>query len=242
MDHNEFIRSVPGSTKAVVFIHGICGTPRHFDFLIPLVPESWSIHNVLLHGHGGSVEDFSNSNMDQWQAQINEILEQLSKTCDQILIVGHSLGTLLAINAARKYPNIRQLFLLAVPLRICVRPKIMWNCLQLALDFGDHTKPKLAATKRACGISLDKRIWKYLRWIPNFWSLLRLSRSTRAVSAVTPTPTTVLQSKYDELVCLRSLQHLPPHAAKILLTGSGHYFYTEEDTATIQDAFSSLFI
>jgi len=241
MDHNEFIRSVPGSTKAVVFIHGICGTPRHFDFLIPLVPESWSIHNVLLHGHGGSVEDFSNSNMDQWQAQINEILEQLSKTCDQILIVGHSLGTLLAINAARKYPNIRQLFLLAVPLRICVRPKIMWNCLQLALNFGDHTKPKLAATKRACGISLDKRIWKYLRWIPNFWSLLKLSKATRTVSSEIHLPITVLQSQQDELVSIHSLEYLPTQAKIVRLSGSGHYYYTEDDQAAICRSFSSLF-
>ena len=242
MEHSAFVRPVPGSTKAVVFIHGICGTPRHFDFLIPLVPEDWSVYNLLLEGHGGTIDDFSNARMSQWQTQIDRFLAQLDGTYDQIVIAGHSRGTLLALNAAQEHAGVQKLFLLAVPLVIHPRLQVSWNCLQLALNIGDHTGPQLAAAKRCCGIALDKRLWKYLRWIPNFWSLLRLSRITRANSSAIQIPVTVLQSERDELVSLRSLRYLPSHAEKVLLPGSGHYFYSNEDTKKIQNAFSSLFI
>ena len=55
MDHREFIRYLPGSDRAVLLIHGIAGTPAHFWQFLPLIPEDWSVYNVLLDGHGGEV-------------------------------------------------------------------------------------------------------------------------------------------------------------------------------------------
>ena len=51
--HKEFVSFKPDIKKAVLFIHGILGTPRHFDDFIPLVPAGYNIFNVLLDGHGG---------------------------------------------------------------------------------------------------------------------------------------------------------------------------------------------
>ena len=50
MPHREYIRLVPGADTAVLFLHGIAGTPRHFDARLPLVhlvPENWSVYTVL---------------------------------------------------------------------------------------------------------------------------------------------------------------------------------------------------
>ena len=57
--NREYVRIVEGSEYAVLFVHGIVGTPRHFDFLIDVVPPNVSIYNMLLDGHGYGVRDFS---------------------------------------------------------------------------------------------------------------------------------------------------------------------------------------
>ena len=38
--NKEYVRIVEGSEYAVLFVHGIIGTPRHFDFLMDLVPSN----------------------------------------------------------------------------------------------------------------------------------------------------------------------------------------------------------
>ena len=37
MEHREYRRIVSGADTAVMFLHGIVGTPNHFRDLIPLV-------------------------------------------------------------------------------------------------------------------------------------------------------------------------------------------------------------
>ena len=39
---------------AYIFVHGIVGTPNHFDFLMEYVPEDVSVWKLVLDGHGGS--------------------------------------------------------------------------------------------------------------------------------------------------------------------------------------------
>ena len=53
MKHESYERIVPGSDTAVLFLHGILGTPRHFEDFISLVPDSWSFSAPLLPGQIG---------------------------------------------------------------------------------------------------------------------------------------------------------------------------------------------
>ena len=62
---------------AILFVHGILGTPRHFAPFLPYVPASWSVCNLLLEGHGGSVRDFSHAAMAQWKQQVHAALDAL---------------------------------------------------------------------------------------------------------------------------------------------------------------------
>mgnify|MGYP002425729728 CR=1 FL=1 len=54
---------------AILFIHGILGTTSHFEPFLSLVPPNWSICNLSLKGHGGSVKDFSQASMTEWKQQ-----------------------------------------------------------------------------------------------------------------------------------------------------------------------------
>ena len=95
MKHDEVVRIIPGAGTAVLLIHGICGTPKHFVGGIPLmewIPSDWSIYNLLLPGHGGTVEDFAKSSLKQWRCSVRRAFCALAKTHEQVYIVGHSMG------------------------------------------------------------------------------------------------------------------------------------------------------
>ena len=77
MDHSQYIRVVEGSAMAVLIIHGIAGTPAHFRDLIPVIPENWSVYNILLDGHGKNVKDFGKSSMAKCIDQVNRVLQTL---------------------------------------------------------------------------------------------------------------------------------------------------------------------
>ena len=41
-------RLLPGAACAVLFVHGILGSPAQFAPFLPLVPQDWSFCNLLL--------------------------------------------------------------------------------------------------------------------------------------------------------------------------------------------------
>ena len=239
--HREYIRIVEGAEIAVLFIHGIVGTPNHFNAFIPKVPENMSIYNMLLDGHGKGVSDFSHTSMKKWEAQIKAITEQLSQDHREIYIVAHSLGTLLAIGQALENPKITRLFLLAVPLNITFKYPALRSVIKVY--FG-NIKPDdkwALAARDAYGIGLDKNLFKYLGWIPRYLELFRKSRQTRPLTDSLEIPCRVYQSDLDELVSLRSLRYLEnrPEITLTRLKNSGHYYYDPEDLAFLVQEFDA---
>lgn len=125
MAHQETVHIVHGAKNAVLFLHGICGTPDHFRKLLPLeeqVPQNWSVYNVLMDGHGKQVEDFSRSSMQQWKEQVFRIFDDLCSNHEKVIIVGHSMGTLFALQMACRCPQkVPFTLLIASPMRVFVR-------------------------------------------------------------------------------------------------------------------------
>ena len=101
--HQEYRRIVSGADTAVLFVHGISGTPNHFRQRIALeemVSPGWSVYNLLLDGHGKGAEDFSRSSMEKWRSQVRRAFEDLAKNHDRVMIAAHSMGTLFALQLA----------------------------------------------------------------------------------------------------------------------------------------------
>ena len=131
MEHKEYVRICDNSNIVILFIHGIVGTPNHFNEFVSLVPKSISVCNLLLDGHGKGVKDFSNTSMKKWEVQVASVVEELSLMHEKIYIVAHSLGTLLAIEQAIINQKVCKLFLLAVPLSLSIKPKMLVNLLKV---------------------------------------------------------------------------------------------------------------
>lgn len=241
MAHEAYLREVPGAAGAVVLIHGILGTPDHFRDLIPLIPENWSVYNLLLDGHGADVQAFSRTSMEKWRAQVHAKLSLLRQRYDRIIVVGHSMGTLFAIDEAIRDPSgLEQLFLLQVPLRPWVRPKtLIGACL---LPFG-----VILSSARDmhddCSLTLNPRLWEYLGWIPRFLELLERCAAIRSQLDQLKVPCQVFVSKQDELVSTRTCRDLKQHPdiRRYVLQNSGHFAYRGEDREFLQRKFGELF-
>ena len=235
MDHKEQIRIVHGSHNAVLMIHGIVGTPLHFRDLIPIIPQDWSVYNLLLDGHGQGVREFAKTSMEKWKTQVRDKLREILESHEQVLIVGHSMGSLFAIQAGIDYPDrIPALFLMGCPLRVHMPPKTMALSVRTALGCTD---PGATAMRNDCSVKLTPKLWRYLSWVPRFWELLAESRRVRGLLPGLNQPTLCCQSRRDELVSMRSCGDLAgnPVITTVVLENSGHFAYSPEDTEILQD-------
>lgn len=242
MGHKETVRIVPGAKTAVLFLHGISGSPRHFRELLPLeglVPQNWSVYNILLPGHGGSVKDFGRSRMEAWKGHVQLVLQKLAETHENILIVGHSMGTLFALQAAKAMPEkVAGLFLVASPLYIHIRPSIVRDLLLLNFGAPEKDSPVVASIRRACGIRTTWKLWEYIGWIPRLLELFREIRLTRKLLADRSVPCVAYQSDWDEFVSNRSGKLLESNGIDVFrLRDSTHFHYTQPDNLTVQKGF-----
>ena len=227
MEHKEYKRIVPEAETAVLFIHGIVGTPNHFNDFLPLVPKEFSVYNILLDGHGGKTEDFSKTSMKKWENQVDFTVSDILKTHEKIIIVAHSLGTFLAIEQAVKEKRIEKLFLLAVPIKLFVKPVALFSAFKIYLGNVPESNEKLVAMKNCCGIELSKNLLKYLGWIPRFLELFGKIGETRKIIGNLKTDCMIFQSFDDELVSKKSIKYLEEKtsASINILEKSGHYYY-----------------
>jgi len=241
MLHEEYVRIIPDADTAVLFIHGIVGTPNHFRDVIPLldlVPENYSVYNVLLDGHGRTVDDFAKTSMKKWRMQVWGIFEQLSKTHERVILVAHSMGTLFSIQLATEHPEIVPfLFLLAVPLRPGIRLMTIRNLLCLVFGKLRDDVPLEAATMKVCGVQTTRKLWKYLKWIPQYLQLFREIYRTEKVLDKLNVPCVTYQSRRDELVanCTYGVLERSGKMELHKLIHSTHFYYHPDDQRTIRD-------
>ncbi len=231
MPHREYIRETENFDLAFLFIHGIVGTPDHFESIINIIPREYSIYNILLDGHGKKIEDFANTSMLKWENQVENIIEYLFSKYKKIIIIGHSMGTLFAIDIASRFPKrVEKLFLLAVPLSVFVKPVAIKSSIKVAFDKVDNDE-LAEAMKKGASVELEPKLWKYVTWAPRFIELLLKIKDTDETLKYLKTPTIAIQSEKDELVTEKSFETLwlHPYVEAFMLKNSGHYFYTEKD-------------
>ena len=241
MEHKEYKRINPCARAAVLFVHGIVGTPNHFADFVSLVPENVSVYNVLLDGHGGSVRDFSHTSMQKWEKQMRDAVDELMLSHTEVYIVAHSMGTLFAIDRAIENEAVKGLFLLAVPLVISPKPRMVSNLCKVYFDKIKPDDVVAQAAKRCYGIAQDKNPFHYVGWLPRYLELFAKAKETRRKIQLLQTPCVAYQSAKDELVSHKSAQRLAKNEkiSVVELKNSGHYYYAPDDLAFLLRAFEN---
>ena len=239
--HVEYKRIVDGADVAVLFIHGILGTPNHFRDLIHLVPEDYSVYAMVTAGHCGSVEDFSQSSLEKWEQSVQKAIDELLETHKEIYLVGHSMGTLFSIEQAMKEPRIKKLFCISIPIKVGIRARMIPMALKVYRNRLKENDVYALALKECYGCTDSKNIFKYLGWIPRFFDLFKLIKRVRKNLIKLDTPCVAYQSIPDELVSPKSIKILKNESniRVEILKKSTHMYYEPNEMKYLQKEFIS---
>ncbi|MGN1119420.1 MAG: alpha/beta hydrolase, partial [Oscillospiraceae bacterium] len=194
-----------GSGKcAVLFVHGILGTPDHFRDFFPLVPSDWGVNALLLDGHGKTAREFAQASMTRWRRQAARAAASLCAQYDSVMVCAHSMGTLFAIEQALIQPKIKALFLLDVPLYPAPKPAAVTTSLKVSLGYVREDDVWARAARSCFGITPERKLWRYAAWLPRYIELFAQMELVRPKLSELSVRTVAFQAAKDELVARRA--------------------------------------
>lgn len=94
---------IPGSQIGCLLIHGFTSTPAELRLIGEgLNRAGYTTNGILLAGHGTEPEDLLNITYTDWIESAQQGINQLKKSCKKIVVIGHSMGGLLALQMAAR--------------------------------------------------------------------------------------------------------------------------------------------
>lgn len=103
----------PPDGLPVVFLHGVSGCARTYDFLPAEITEGRRVIRVDLRGHGGSDHAPGSYVIDRYGADVAHVVREVAER--PAVLVGHSLGGVTAWWVAQHHPDLVQAAFLEDP-------------------------------------------------------------------------------------------------------------------------------
>ena len=102
-----------GNQIGILICHGFVGTPQSVRFLGEhLASKGFSVYGVRLKGHGTHYEDMEKCIYQDWLQSIEDGYYFLRKHCQEIFVIGQSMGGTLTLNLINKHSNIKGIMLI----------------------------------------------------------------------------------------------------------------------------------
>ena len=227
---------------AVLFVHGIQGSPEQFRFLADTLPASVEVRNLLLPGHGGTVSKFRSSGAADWLGALRAETRELLREGKRILYVGHSMGCLLGLLIARELRNpYAGMLLLCCPFHIRLTGRYLKNQISAALAKEAPRDPFAKASWNANSVKAACPL-EYLTCLHPYLELFRLMKQARREAI--PEGAVFYFSRQDEIVSPRSRTHvqkrkgLPPE----ILEGCSHNYFTQDAAKRLAQALQGMLL
>lgn len=100
--------SLIGGRTGVLFLHGFMGSPLSCRTIAYLLHQhNMTVHVPLLPGHGHLPTRLANVSHQCWLEEAERALIHLQTLCDDVFVVGHSMGAVLAAHLAINNCDIR---------------------------------------------------------------------------------------------------------------------------------------
>ena len=225
--HKCVMRFVDGDS-AVLFVHGIQGSPCQFRFLTDSLPDSVSFVNLLLPGHGADHRSFRRSCFAEWQEAVSAAALELKSRYRKVYFVGHSMGCLLGLRSVYKDGiNFDGMLLIACPLKLRFTFRYLTHN-YLTVFIRNSKNVFMQASVEANSISA-KFPWQYFSCTHPYVELLRLIKLVRAEIRDPGCRLIAAHMAKDEIVSKRSLDILRgiEEADKHIYSGCGHNYFRQ---------------
>jgi carboxylesterase len=100
----------------VLLLHGFAGTPPELRRLGDhLAARGYRCRGPALAGHAGTPHDLRRTTRVDWIRSARDALDQLAGECDEVMVVGQSMGGTLALHLAATDMRVRAVATLAAP-------------------------------------------------------------------------------------------------------------------------------
>lgn len=200
--------------QGCLIIHGFTGAPYE---VMPLAEhlrqQGYTTVVPTLAGHGKHVRELSNFTYLDWIASAESKLADLLASHQKVYIIGFSMGGLIGLYLAHKYP-VQGLITLSTPIYVLDKKMILKNIVN-----GLKNKDYRRIHKYAGNV-----LYTPLKAVINFKILL--SKSKKLIPAIT-TPLLIIQGLKDDTVQPQSADYIFQHAGSInkklhFIPKSGH--------------------
>ncbi|HSM26303.1 MAG TPA: alpha/beta fold hydrolase [Anaerolineaceae bacterium] len=232
-NHIPFSKECENHSRVILYIHGVMGSPNEFSNLtgeLNNFPIDYKA--ILLPGHGSTGKQFLNSNPHKWQSFVDHEVELLGKRYQQVFLIGHSLGGLLALNAASRFP-ISGIMLINTPLKTRITLRQIGLSLRVLVASKNSHDPLISTYQDSFSISMQDW-WTMPGWVIRLADILLVAAKTRKILPDITTPVIIYQSLQDETVHPISADLLKKSLinSKVNLTyfqNSTHAYFEEKD-------------
>jgi carboxylesterase len=183
-----------GSSNGILLFHGFTATVWEVKGLAEFIQNNtgMTVSAPLLPGHGTSPQDLSNCQFQDWLQAAETAYTAMRETSNSVIVGGESMGALLGLYLAAKYPEVKGLLLFAPALVI---PGIFQARFLKWLLFGYPKK------------NLEKPREGFLPWqgyrINPLNAVVELGKLQSAINQLLPNviqPTLIFQGDRDETI------------------------------------------
>jgi carboxylesterase len=204
---NKAFSSKGTNGKGVLLIHGWTSTPYEVRRLGKYLNEKgFTVCGPLLRGHGTRPEDLENIKWQEWLADLVREVDELKKECQEVYVIGTSIGANLALFLAIEKPEIKKLVLLATPYKIKFEKILeLWG--KTSLPFKKYNNKYYPPTFGSR--STITRLISYQKYsVQSALETLELVRASRENLSRVTQPCLLIQSRQDHVVSYGSLEKI----------------------------------
>ena len=192
----------------------------------------------ILPGHETSLADFRKTGARDWQASVYGRLAQLRRKYDRIVLVGHSMGGILAVCAAVKNPDkIAGITAISFPIKISLKREWIALCLGATKPYSKGEDPRVTAARKMAGVKIES-VREYFSTLPQNLEFLKTTKAAQKKLHWLQVPLTVINSVNDEIVSHSAAEFIHsqvPDARVILQQKSSHYLFdADEETLIVE--------
>lgn len=190
-----------------LLVHGYGGSPFEMEGIeSALVGAGFAAHTVCLPGHGPGYEDFRKYRFSHWLAHAEKEYKALAEKHERIALIGFSMGGVIALNLASRFP-VAGVVALSAPVFVLG----LWPWPLANLKFYGHTV--VSQARRLLGLhhphvagaetSRDIAPWKGYGGALHFGQLASMYEGCAVTRALLPkfsAPIHIMQDARDKLV------------------------------------------